>query len=111
MDVLFSLMDSVLLFKYLKGQMQCRLQIPKQGLPENRWSSVSYTHLPKEGYKPIEINYQIKEQKKQYALVEVELLSGKSHQIRAMLAYLSHLSLIHIYIVSLALLITPVMKK
>lgn len=45
---------------------------------------------PKEGYKPIEINYQIKEQKKQYALVEVELLSGKSHQIRAMLAYLSH---------------------
>ena len=42
------------------------------------------------GFKRMESIYTVKDQGKQYALVEVELCSGRSHQIRAMLSYLHH---------------------
>lgn len=43
-----------------------------------------------EGSQPIKMNYRLIKQKKQYALVEVELISGKSHQIRSVMAYLGY---------------------
>lgn len=42
------------------------------------------------GYKKMESRYRIIDQGRMYALLEVELLSGKSHQIRAMMGYLKH---------------------
>ena len=43
---------------------------------------------PKEGYKEMESAYRTIRREGKYALLEVELMSGKSHQIRAMMAYL-----------------------
>lgn len=44
----------------------------------------------KQGYKKIESRYCVLSQGMHFALVEVALISGKSHQIRAMMAYLHH---------------------
>lgn len=43
---------------------------------------------PKEGYKEIESSYRVLDRKGHYALVEVQIMSGKSHQIRAMMSFL-----------------------
>ena len=40
-----------------------------------------------DGSKKVAMNYQVLKQNKYYSLVEVELISGKSHQIRTMMAY------------------------
>lgn len=44
----------------------------------------------KEGYVKIETAYRVLKEQHGHSLVEVELLTGKSHQIRAVMAYLSH---------------------
>ena len=56
-------------------------------LEHNKASILPYPH---EGYVEIETAYHVKEMKQQYSLVEVELLTGKSHQIRSVMAYLGH---------------------
>lgn len=43
-----------------------------------------------QGFKKMESIYTVKHQGARYALVEVELLSGRSHQIRSMMSYLHH---------------------
>lgn len=43
-----------------------------------------------EGSQKIMMKYQVIQQKEKYALVEVELISGKSHQIRSVMAYLGY---------------------
>lgn len=45
---------------------------------------------PKEGYQRMESSYHVLRQSSDYALVEVQLHTGKSHQIRAMMAWLHH---------------------
>lgn len=45
---------------------------------------------PKEGYQEIRTGYRVMKEKEQYSLVEVDLLTGKSHQIRSVMAYLHH---------------------
>ena len=44
----------------------------------------------KEGYQRIETGYRVLKEKDGKSLVEVSLLTGKSHQIRAVMAYLKH---------------------
>lgn len=44
----------------------------------------------KEGYSEIRTRYRCLKEKEHYSLVEVDLLTGKSHQIRAVMAYLKH---------------------
>lgn len=44
----------------------------------------------KHGYQMIRTGYRVLKEKKQYTLVEIDLLTGKSHQIRGVMAYLHH---------------------
>lgn len=44
----------------------------------------------KEGYHQIQTGYRVLKEKDQYSLLEVQLHTGKSHQIRAVMAYLKH---------------------
>lgn len=44
----------------------------------------------KTGYVPVELEYEVIEQKTKYALVDVNLITGKSHQIRAQFAKTGH---------------------
>lgn len=44
----------------------------------------------KEGYQQIKTGYRVLDEKKDKSLVEVDLMTGKSHQIRAVMAYLHH---------------------
>ena len=44
----------------------------------------------KEGYQQIKTGYRVLDEKQDKSLVEVELMTGKSHQIRAVMAYLHH---------------------
>lgn len=44
----------------------------------------------KEGYKPIKTGYRVLHKGKHHDLLEVDLYSGKSHQIRATMAYIKH---------------------
>ncbi|MEG0468635.1 MAG: RluA family pseudouridine synthase [Longicatena sp.] len=73
-----------------------------EGVVENREERVLLYHKkmegnkadirtsPCEGYKEMESIYRVLKRGKHYSLLEVELLSGKSHQIRAMMAHLHH---------------------
>lgn len=51
---------------------------------------VYISDVEEEGYKQIKTGYQVKEEKNGYSLLCVDLYSGKSHQIRAMMAHLHH---------------------
>lgn len=42
------------------------------------------------GYKPIKTGYRVVEEKKGLSLLEITLYTGKSHQIRALMAHLGH---------------------
>lgn len=53
---------------------------------EARNTSKLYDHEVM-GSKKVAMNYQVLKQNSKYSLVEVELISGKSHQIRTMMAY------------------------
>lgn len=44
----------------------------------------------RDGYKEVKTGYRVLKQKRQYALLEIDLQSGKSHQIRTSLAYIHH---------------------
>lgn len=54
-------------------------------LNDNKADVVAYQ---KDGYKEMESMYRVIAEKKNVSLVEVELMSGRSHQIRAMMSYL-----------------------
>ena len=43
---------------------------------------------PKQGYQKIETAYRVLKTKQAYSLVEIQLKTGKSHQIRAVMSYL-----------------------
>lgn len=53
-------------------------------------NTVHIVDEPTLGYKPVSLRYRILDQGVRYALVEVELISGKSHQIRAMMSHEGH---------------------
>lgn len=55
---------------------------------ENKKVSISLKE--KSGYKEILTGYRVLLEKKGLSLLEVDLLSGKSHQIRALMGYLKH---------------------
>ena len=44
----------------------------------------------REGYTRMETGYRVLQEAERYSLVEVELHSGKSHQIRALMSWLGH---------------------
>lgn len=44
----------------------------------------------KEGYRRIETRYRVLELKEKYSFVEVDLITGKGHQIRSVFSYLHH---------------------
>lgn len=43
-----------------------------------------------EGYKQIKTGYKVLRESSQFSLLEIDLFTGKSHQIRAVMAYLKH---------------------
>ncbi|MEG0329182.1 MAG: RluA family pseudouridine synthase [Longicatena sp.] len=45
---------------------------------------------PKDGYQEIKTAYKVLEERSHHSLLEIDLLTGKSHQIRAVMAYLKH---------------------
>jgi 23S rRNA pseudouridine955/2504/2580 synthase len=53
-------------------------------------SFVKISDLPLAGYTPIQTAYLVKTQFSDYALVEIDLISGKTHQIRAHMAHIGH---------------------
>lgn len=46
--------------------------------------------VAQEGYQEIQTAYRVLEEGRGYSLVEVDLLTGKSHQIRSVMAYIGH---------------------
>ncbi len=55
---------------------------------ENKVVSISLEK--REGYKEILTGYEVLKEKQGYSLLKVDLLSGKSHQIRSLMGYLNH---------------------
>lgn len=53
-------------------------------------SFVQISDLPKKGFEKIETKYKLLKQFDNHALVEVELITGKTHQIRAHFAHIGH---------------------
>ncbi len=45
---------------------------------------------PKRGYQDCSLRYRILEQKERFSLIEITLLTGKYHQIRAQMAHIGH---------------------
>lgn len=66
---------------------QDHLVLYHKKMEHNKADIVPYA---KEGYQRIETGYRVVKEKAGKSLVEVELLTGKSHQIRAVMAYLKH---------------------
>lgn len=66
---------------------QDHLVLYHKKMEHNKADIVPYA---KEGYQRIETGYRVLKEKDGKSLVEVELLTGKSHQIRAVMAYLKH---------------------
>lgn len=65
---------------------QCRLFYKK----DKEKNMASIVNENKEGYDAIALNYKVLEQRQKTSLVEVELITGKSHQIRAVFSYLGY---------------------
>lgn len=59
----------------------------KKNSEENR---AQLSDRPKEGYKAIKTSYRVLEKGKHHDLLEIQLHTGKSHQIRATMAYVKH---------------------
>lgn len=59
---------------------------------DNKKSQVYISKVPKKGYVPITTKYTIlsTNKEKNYSILDVELLTGKTHQIRAHLAYIGY---------------------
>jgi len=57
---------------------------------DSKKSFVQISDNPKQNYEKIETKYKLLKQSKSHALVEVELVTGKTHQIRAHFAHIGH---------------------
>lgn len=66
---------------------QDRLVLYHKKLEQNKADILPYK---KDGYQEIVTGYRVLQEKAGKSLVEVDLMTGKSHQIRAVMAYLKH---------------------
>ena len=57
---------------------------------KNEQNTAEVIDREREGYTRMETGYRVLQEAERYSLVEVELHSGKSHQIRALMSWLGH---------------------
>ncbi len=87
-----SIRENKIIKKYLcivEGKME-RKEETIIAYHQKRDQNVSISLQPQEGFKEIITKYKVKEYRNGYSLLEMELVTGKSHQIRAVMAALKH---------------------